>query len=120
LSSISAGIEGSLPEKTAARQHKFLDETCRQKNEKNYMSDKIEPGALERSRVSCDPERIEVLLELNGPTVADRPHVGDLCFAFFSLPVKPEVIVAESHNFLAAVALKDLVRVKNEFVKTRR
>ena len=36
------------------------------------------------------------------------------------LPVKSEVIVAESHNSLAAVALKDLVRVENEFVKTRR
>jgi hypothetical protein len=46
--------------------------------------------------------------------------VGDLCFAFLSLPVKSEVIVAESHNSLAAVALKDLVRVKGEFVKTRR
>ncbi len=86
-----------------------------------YMSDKIEgPGALERSRVSCDPERVEVLLELNGPTVADRPHVGDLCFAFFSLPVKPEVIVAESHDFLAAFALKDFIHGKDELVETRR
>src|ERR1700745_366874 len=78
------------------------------------------PGALECSRVSCDPERIEVLLELNGPTVADRPYMGDLCFAFFSLPVKPEVIVAESHDSLAAVALRDFVRVQDEFVETRR
>ena len=77
-------------------------------------------GALDRSRVACDLERVEVLLELNSPAVADRPDVGDLCFAFFSLPVKFEVIVAESHNSLAAVALKDLVRVKDEFVKTRR
>ena len=46
--------------------------------------------------------------------------MGDLCFAFFSLPVKPEVIITESHDFLAAVALKDFVRVKDEFVKTRR
>jgi len=46
--------------------------------------------------------------------------VGDLCFAFLSLPVKSEVIVAESHNPLAAVALKDLVRIKDEFVETRR
>src|SRR5213593_4151369 len=78
------------------------------------------PGALDCSRVACDLERIEVLLELNGPAVADRPHVGDLCFAFLSLPVKFEVIVAESHNSLAAVALKDFVRVKDEFVETRR
>ena len=77
-------------------------------------------GALDRSRVACDLERVEVLLELNGPAVADRPDVGDLCVAFLSLPVKSEVIVAESHNSLAAVALKDLVRVKDEFVKTRR
>src|SRR5207237_7348632 len=87
---------------------------------KLYVIENRGPRALERSRVSCDPERIEVLLELNGPTVADRPHVGDLCFAFFSLPVKPKVIVAESHDFLAAVALKDFVRVKDEFVETRR
>src|SRR6186997_1700003 len=55
-------------------------------------------GALDRSRVACDLERVEVLLELNGPAVADRPDVGDLCFAFLSLPVKSEVIVAESHT----------------------
>src|SRR6478609_9682615 len=73
------------------------------------------PGALDRSRVACDLERVEVLLKLNGPAVADRPDVGDLCFAFLRLPVKPEVIVAESHNSLAAVALKDLVHVKDEF-----
>ena len=85
------------------------------------MSDKIaNPRASDCSRVASNLERIEVLLELNGPTVADRPHVGDLCFAFFSLPVKPEVIVTESHNSLAAVALKDFVRVKDEFVETRR
>ena len=72
------------------------------------------PGALDRSRVACDLERVEVLLELNGPAIADRPDVDDLCFAFLSLPVKSEVIVAESHNPLAAVALKDLVRVKDE------
>ena len=77
-------------------------------------------GALDRSRVACDLERVEVLLELNSPAVADRPDVGDLCFAFLSLPVKSEVIVAESHNSLAAVALKDLVRVEEEFVETRR
>jgi hypothetical protein len=65
-------------------------------------------------------ERVEVLLKLDGPTVADRPDVGDLCFAFLTLPVKPEAIVAESHNSLTAVALKDLVRVKDEFVETRR
>src|SRR6058998_1382367 len=70
--------------------------------------------------VACDLERVEVLLELNGPAVADRPDVGDLCFAFLSLPVKPEIIVAESHNSLAAVALKDLVRVKDESVEARR
>ena len=61
-------------------------------------------GALDRSRVACDLERVEVLLELNGPAVADRPDVGDLCFAFLALPVKSEVIVAESHNSLTAVA----------------
>src|SRR6267142_3976804 len=77
-------------------------------------------GALDRSRVACDLERVEVLLELNGPAVADRPDVGDLRFPFLSLPVKLEVIVAESHDSLAAVALKDLVGVKDEFVKTRR
>src|SRR4029453_7150153 len=75
---------------------------------------------LDRSRVACDLERVEVLLELNGPADADCPDVGDLCFAFLSLPVKSEVIVAESHNSLTAVALKDLVRVKDEFVKTCR
>ena len=77
-------------------------------------------GALDCSRVACDLERVEVLLELNGPTVADRPDVGDLCVAFLSLPVKSEVIVAESNNSLASVALKDLVRAKHEFVETRR
>jgi len=77
-------------------------------------------GALDRSRVACDLERVEVLLELNGPSVADRPDVGDLCSAFLSLPVKPEVIVAQSHNSFAAIALKDLVHVKDEFVETRR
>ena len=46
--------------------------------------------------------------------------MGDLCFAFLRLPVKPEVIVAESHNSLAAVALENFVRVKDEFVETRR
>jgi hypothetical protein len=34
--------------------------------------------------------------------------------------VKSEVIVAEGNNSLAAVALKDLVRVKHEFVETYR
>jgi len=62
-------------------------------------------------------ERVEVLLKLNGAAVADRPDVGDLCFALLSLPVKPEVIVAESHNSLAAAALKDLVRVKTSLSK---
>src|SRR2546430_5965696 len=56
------------------------------------------PGALDRSRVACDLERVEVLPELDGPAVANRRDVGDLCFAFLSLPVKPEVIVAESHK----------------------
>jgi hypothetical protein len=37
--------------------------------------------ALDRTRVACDLERVEVLLEVNGPVVADRPDVGDLCFA---------------------------------------
>ena len=60
-------------------------------------------GALDRSRVACDLERVEVLLELNSPAVTDRPDVGDLCLAFLGLPVKSEVIVAESHNSLAAV-----------------
>ena len=111
-----------MPENTTERQPRFRNTIpCpKQFNKKLYVRQNRGPGALERSRVSCDPERIEVLLELNGPTVADRPHVGDLCFAFFSLPVKPEVIVAESHDFLAAVALKDFVRVKDEFVETRR
>jgi hypothetical protein len=36
-------------------------------------------GALECSRVACDLERVEVLLELNGPAAADPPNVGDLC-----------------------------------------
>jgi hypothetical protein len=62
-------------------------------------------------------ERVEILLEFYGPTVADRPDVGDLCFAFLSLPAKSEVIVAESHNSLAAVAFKDLVHVKDELSK---
>ena len=89
-------------------------------HKKLYVIENRGPGALECSRVACDLQRIEVLLELNGPTVAHRPHVGDLCFAFFSLPVKPELIVAESHDFLAAVALKDFVCAKDEFVETRR
>src|SRR5205823_11351201 len=76
-------------------------------------------GALDRSRVACDLERVEVLLELHGTAVADRPDVGDLCVAFLSLSVKPEVIVAESHNSLAAIALKDLVHVKDELIETR-
>ena len=76
--------------------------------------------ALDSSRVACDLECVKVLLEPNGPAVADRPDVGDLCFAFLRLPVKSEVIVAESHDSLALVALKDLIRVKDEFVKTRR
>jgi hypothetical protein len=46
--------------------------------------------------------------------------VGDLCLAFLGLPVKPEVLVAESHNPLTAVAFKDLIRVKDEFVETHR
>src|SRR5438552_8454325 len=87
---------------------------------KLYVRQNRGAGALKRSRVSCDLERVEVLLKLNGPAVANRPDVGDLCFAFFSLPMKPEVIVAESHDSLAAVALKDFVRVKDEFVETRR
>ena len=78
------------------------------------------PGPLDRSRIAGDLKRVEVLLKLDGPAVADRPDVGDLCFALLGLPVKPEVIVTESHNSLAAVALKDLVRVKDEFVETRR
>src|SRR5664279_2382977 len=77
-------------------------------------------GALDCSRVACDLEGVKVLLELNGPAAADRPNVGDLCFAFLSLPVKPEVIVTESHNFFAAVGLKNIVRVKDQFVETRR
>jgi len=59
-------------------------------------------------------ERVEILLELDGPVVADRLDVGDLCFAFLSLPVKPKIVVAERHNFLAAVALKDLAHGKDE------
>jgi len=35
-------------------------------------------------------------------------------------PPKSEVIVTESHNSLAAVTLKNLVRVKDEFIETRR
>src|SRR5882757_886647 len=77
-------------------------------------------GALDRSRVACDLERVEILLELNGPAAADRPDVDHLCVAFLSLPVKSEAIVAESHNSLAPVGLKDLVRVKDEFVEARR
>src|SRR5207237_10922714 len=77
-------------------------------------------GALDRSRVACDLERVEVLLELDGPAVANRPDVGDLCFAFLSLPLKTAVIVAESHNSPTAVALKALVRVKSEFIEPNR
>ena len=77
-------------------------------------------GALDSPRITCDLERVEILLEFYGPTGADRPDVGDLCFVFPALPVKSEVIVAESHNSLAAVALKDLVHIKDEFVETRR
>ena len=74
-------------------------------------------GPLDRSRVACDLERIEVLLELNGPAVADRPDVGDLCFAFLRLPVKPEVIVAESHNFFASLDSKTSFASKTSLSK---
>jgi hypothetical protein len=46
--------------------------------------------------------------------------VGDLCLALLDLPVKSEVIVAESNDSLATVGLEDLVRVKHESVETRR
>ena len=101
----------SNPDETQINDHVVCDDTSRTLTP---------PRALDHSRIACDLERVEVLLKLNGPAVADRPDVGDLCFALLRLPVKPEVIVAESHNSLAAAALKDLVRVKNEFVKTRR
>ena len=104
-------MSGQIPTKTQINDHVVCDDTSRTLTP---------PRALDRSRIACDLERVEVLLKLNGAAVADRPDVGDLCFALLSLPVKPEVIVAESHNSLAAAALKDLVRVKNEFVKTRR
>jgi hypothetical protein len=84
-----------------------------------FLKGKRSLGPLDRSRVACDLERVEVLLEFDGPAVADRPDVGDLCFAFCNLPVKPEVIVAKSHNSLAGVAHKDLIRVKDEFIETR-
>ena len=64
-------------------------------------------------------QRVEVLLDLDSPAVTDRPDVGHLRLAFLGLPVKSEVIVAESNNPLASVALKDVVRVKHEFVETR-
>jgi hypothetical protein len=35
--------------------------------------------ALDRSRVACDVERVEVLLEFNSPAVTDRPDVGATC-----------------------------------------
>ena len=79
------------------RQPCFCDDTSRRLRP---------PGALDRSRVACDLERVEVLLKFNGPAVADRPDVGDLCFALLSLPVKPEVIITESHNSLAACTQK--------------
>ena len=101
----------SNPDETQINDHVVCDDTSRT----------LTPArALEHSRIAGDLERVEVLLKLNGPAVADRPDVGDLCFALLSLPVKPEVIVAESHNSLAAFALKDFVRVKDEFVETRR
>src|SRR5205823_6340634 len=103
-------MSGQIPAKTQINDHVVCDDTSRTLTP---------PRALDRSQIACDLERVEVLLKLNGAAVADRPDVGDLCFALLSLPVKPEVIVAESHNSLAAAALKDLVRVKNEFVKTR-
>src|SRR5205823_13999899 len=104
-------MSGQIPAKTQINDHVVCDDTSRTLTP---------PRALERSRIACDLERVEVLLKLNGSTVAYRPDVGDLCFALLSLPVKPEVIVAESHDFLAAVALKDFVRVKHDFVETRR
>ena len=55
-----------------------------------------------------------------GPSASGDVHRVASLIAFLSLPVKPEVIVAESHNSLAAVALKDFVRVKDEFVEPRR
>ena len=76
-------------------------------------------GALDSSRITCDLERVEILLELNGPSFADRPDVSDLCFEFLSSAAKPAMIVAENHNF-SALALKYLVNDDDELVETRR
>ena len=78
-----------------------------------------EPGFLDDSRVARDLEGIEVLLKLHGSAFADRPDVSHLRFTLLHLPVKPEVVIAEGHNFVAA-ALKDLFRIKDEFVETGR
>ena len=67
----------------------------------------------------CDLERVDILLVFYGPTAAALfQYVGDLCFAFLALPVRSEVLVADSHNSHAAVALKILlVHVKDAFVQ---
>src|SRR2546429_9837079 len=62
------------------------------------------PGALDRSRVACDMERVEVLTELDGTAVANRRDRGDLSFALLCLPVTPVALAADSHNSLTAAA----------------
>src|SRR4051812_28279338 len=70
------------------------------------------------AQVACDLQRVEVLLELNGPSFADCPDVSDLCFEILSSAAKPAMIVAEHHNS-PALAFKYLVHGDDEFVETR-
>ena len=76
-------------------------------------------GPLDRSRVACDLERVEVLLELmDQPSAVGLARRGNLCSAFLQLGENLNDELAKSHNSLAAVALKDLVRVKDDFIET--
>src|SRR6266536_953355 len=64
---------GGVPENTARRQPRFgQNPSPKNFRQKLYVRQNRGPGALDCSRVACNLERIEVLLELNGPTVADR------------------------------------------------
>src|SRR5881394_1629289 len=59
-------MSGQIPTKTQINDHVVCDDTSRTLTP---------PRALDRSRIACDLERVEVLLKLNGAAVADRPAV---------------------------------------------
>ena len=78
----------------------------------------VPPGVLNDSRVARDLEGVEVLLELYGSAFAHRPDVGHLRFTLLRLPGKPEVVIAESDNLIAAATFEDFVHIKYKFVET--